>query len=222
MTSCLGLTVIGVTVAVTSRAYVHSALQKERRLLDEIHLESAANTALADLAAGQFVNLAPFAREDLSTGKLVSLTLSAPETKIDLYVDQPEDVEAVLQRHGLTRQYLDEAGLEEWFSRLGATPAQEDCLRRELTLGRAPEEVVEVTSEEAMTIRQIGVGDQVDIRAAIAGIAGDEVLWVRARRSSLPDQPWAIHDWRRLSIARRALCHVRYAPGSVADDLTGR
>ncbi len=87
-----------------------------------------------------------------------------------------------------------------------ASAAEEDCLRRRLTIGRsadmAPAPPVSALTPPRMPLP---VGAVVDVRAETRDWEGRwEVLWRRMRYTGRPERPWLTHDWRQLRLGRAA------------------
>ena len=85
-----------------------------------------------------------------------------------------------------------------------ASPAEEDCLRRRLTIGREAS-MLPAPPASALTPPRLalGVGQVVDVRAQTRDWEGRwEVLWRRVRYTGRPERPWLTHDWRQLRLGR--------------------
>lgn len=209
MSFAFGLAVFGTAMAVGLRAYLVASTAEQRDLLDRITLESAANDLLGRLAAGEVHSIRPSrpAEFELNQRRL-AIELSLPEGKRDLLGDPDRTVLEALQKRGMTAAREDrpdpssfetvEAMSRGW--RLSAN--EEDCLRRLVTVGRAPEAFRPEAASgdgEGLT-RSITAGDQVDVRASLATQSGVKVLWVRARFTGAAERPWRVHDYRRLQV----------------------
>jgi hypothetical protein len=195
MSFAFGLAVFGTALAVGMRAYLAAAVLEEQTIRNRMALESAAAAVLGELASGQSTQ---------TTGprtignRSIFLTLSRPGTKLDLAGDEPAALLEALIRQGLGRPehgvaWRDARSLAEMSARLRLSTAEEDCLRRRFTYGRAPA----LIDEGAPLTPQAGAGEQLDIRASLIGAQGDEVLWMRARFTG-GRTGWKVHDYRRL------------------------
>ena len=213
MSFAFGLAVFGTALAVTLRAYLVAGAAEQRDILDRITLESAANDALGRLAAGQSHSIKPTNLAEIGLNdRRVAVELSLPEGKYDLQSDPYPLVLEALQRQGLTAAgqrkpatpsfETVEAMSRGW--RLSAS--EEDCLRRFVTVGRAPEafrpEAASGDGEGLM--RSIAAGDQVDVRVSLAAQSGVNVLWIRARFTGAAERPWRVHDYRILRLGSSA------------------
>lgn len=206
MSFAFGLAVFGSAMAVALRAYLVAAAGEQREMLDRITLESAANDVLGRLAAGQSHSIKPSRLAEVELNqRQISVELSLPEGKHDLGGDPDQVVGRALLDQDLSVSAALAGPLSTFDSladlsrvlRLSAT--QEDCLRRVVTVGRAPEEYrpeAAAGGGEGLS-RSAAVGDQVDLRVSLGRGAGQRVLWTRARFSGGP-AGWALHDYRRL------------------------
>ena len=86
----------------------------------------------------------------------------------------------------------------------GAGAADEDCLRRRLTIGRAAD-MPPAPPVTALTPprKPLGVGAVIDVRAATRDWegAGRRALAAGALHRA-PERPWLTHDWRELRLGR--------------------
>jgi hypothetical protein len=194
MSFAFGLAVFGTALAVGLRAYLAAAVSEEQTIRNRIRLESAAAAVLGELADGQST---PTTGQRTIGDRTISLALSRPGTKLDLAGDEPAALLEALIRQGLGPEqgaaWRDARSLAEMSARLSLSTAEEDCLRRRFTYGRAPA----LIDEGAPPTPQAGAGEQVDLRASLVGPQGDEVLWVRARFTG-GRTGWKVHDYRRL------------------------
>lgn len=204
-----GLAVFGSALAAGLGAYLSTAAREQRDVLDRITLESAANAALGQLAAGQSQSVRPTRLADVDLNRRqVSVEVSLPEGKYDLRDDTADDVIAAMQGRGFVlssnHKALSafdslEAASRAW--RLSAD--QEDCMRRGITLGRAPEafypEAASGKGEDQL--RTVVAGDQVDVRVALERAGRGRVLWLRARFNG-GASAWSLHDYRRLQVEK--------------------
>lgn len=217
-----GLAVLGGALAVGVQNYLKTVGIEQRRVLDRISLESAAAQVLGEIASGQAQPLRPTRLPDVDiNGRRISVITSLPEGKHEPAMDDRREIGKILRRAGLAspRDYgAGDDSLAAFLASRGATAAQEDCLRRDLTYGRAPEAFrPEAAAPEAQADGQAatalpaptwtaGSGDQIDIRLALSSPQGERILWLRARFGG-EGRPWGLHDYRTLTV-RRAACGV--------------
>lgn len=201
MSYASGLAALGAAIAVAFHAYVGTAVRRERAVVDRISLESAVAMSLARQA--DEVNPPGEALTPLAlNGREITVLIENPRAKVDPTMDAPETVLAVLQQAGLmvddedATLSADLGGMADLSRRLGLGAAEEDCLRRGLTYGRAPADRIEGPAPAGLT-----PGDQVDVRASLEREGGRQVLWVRARYTGSAASPWRMHDYRRLQTA---------------------
>ena len=209
MSFAFGLAVFGSALAVGLRAYLVASATQQRDILDRITLESAVNETLGRLAAGEIHSIKPTPLDSLDLNqRRGAIDLSLPEGKRDLKGDPDVALLEILQQHGLTGPDREPPQPSRFASLEGLSRAwrlsagQEDCLRRVVTLGRAPEEFRPTAAPgdgEDLT-RTITAGDQVDVRASLTASPATRVLWVRVRFTGAPDRPWRVHDYRRLTL----------------------
>lgn len=200
---------LGGALAVGVQNYLKVAGLEQRRVLDRISLESAAVKVLGEIAAGEPHPLQPTRLPDVEiNGRPITVSISLPEGKHEPSVDDPATIRDILHRAGVaeSRSQSIATSLVEFLASRGVSAAQEDCLRRELTYGRAPEEfrsdsagAQEAEAASRPNVRTVSAGDQVDLRLARALPDGEQVLWVRARFGG-EGRPWSLHDYRMLKI----------------------
>ena len=98
------------------------------------------------------------------------------------------------------------------FTRLvAADQAEEDCLRRRLTIGRLNGDTDPPPPQTAIVPPRvpIGAGDLVDVRAETHDAEGRRVvLWRRVRFTGKAERVWLTHDWRELRLPRTDNCPV--------------
>lgn len=206
MSFALGLALLGGGLSVSLQAYLRAAARETGEALDRISLESAANETLGRIAAGEEHPVTPSTRPPLRlNGREVSVELSLPEGKRDLMDDSDEEVGEALESFGRPGLDLPPASartsLPGFSAALRLSAAEEDCLRRLVTVGRAPEEFRPSAAPGAPhQARVAAAGDQVDLRLSTTGAAGPRILWLRARMTGQVSNPWALHDYRSLKI----------------------
>ena len=109
------------------------------------------------------------------------------------------------------------------FARLvGADEAQEDCLRRRLTIGRPVGDTDPPPPQTAIVPPHLplGPGDLLDVRAETHDAEGRRVvLWRRVRYTGKAEHIWLTHDWRELRLPRADDCPVVTAGAAFTPDL---
>lgn len=209
MSFAFGLAVFGTALAVALRAYLVASAAEQRDILDRITLESGANDVLGRLAAGEVHSIRPIGLAEIGLNqRRVAVELSLPEGKYDLHGDPDQVVRGTLQQRDLTTAREDKPApssfetVEAMSRGWGVSASEEDCLRRLVTVGRAPEafraEAAPGDGEGLM--RSITAGDQVDVRVSLFTPSGSKALWIRARFTGAADRPWRVHDYRRLKL----------------------
>jgi len=104
-----------------------------------------------------------------------------------------------------------------------ADAAEEDCLRRRLTLGRPNGDVDPAPPNTALIPPRAGLGvsELIDVRAETRDAAGRRsVLWRRVRYSGKPERLWLTHDWRQMRLPRQDTPCPAPAPANILDQDT--
>lgn len=208
MAFAVGLAIFGGALTTGLRAYVRTVANEQQQILDRISLESAVSERLGRLTASGGIG-AEAASQLVINGRTVGLELSSPASKLDLNGDTDDALMqalAFLDRDAGYRATLSNIDTldqlaREW--RLG--PDEEDCIRRAVTAGRAPGPFHK-TEEGAPNdlVQAVSVGDQLDVRVAVASPASLRVGWFRARMTGQPAQPWRLQDYRVLRLQGRS------------------
>jgi len=215
MSFAFGLAILGGAVAVGVRAYIGATATEQREVMTRIALESAAADLLGRYSAGEAQPLRPTTLPMFEiNGRSVSVEASLPEGKRDLNGDAPRPVQAALApfgpQDGAAPATIRASSLVELSRRMRLSADREDCLRRVITAGRAPEEfrpeASASTGAQEEVVRVAATGDQTDLRVAVDGPAGRTVLWTRARFSGQAGGGWALHDYRVLRFSTREAC----------------
>lgn len=207
----LGLAVLGAAVAASARAYIRAATVHERGLLDRMAMESAVAEFLGQIAAGRPYRMTATNAPTTIGARTVLLEFSSPLGKADPGMDDAAAIRVALRSVDLGPPAepgpLAEAGsLTTLSRRLGLDAAAEDCLRRVATYGRAPATRTDVSTPDAAADRTVRPGDQLDVRAAVAGRSEGRVLWTRVRFQGDASGRWLVHDYRPLSITKPSSC----------------
>lgn len=181
------------------------------------NLESGIEAALFDLEA----NGEPQAAEWTSRQKVgaaeVTLTLADARYKPDIDLGAADEVGAVLADPDLRQRAL--AALAppasdqkrpifnrfiDFSEAVSASPAEEDCLRERLTIGRQSTLAPPPPDTGFTPPREpLRIGALIDVRAETRDWEGRfEVLWRRVRYTGRPERPWLTHDWRQIRLGR--------------------
>jgi hypothetical protein len=187
-------------------------------LVTSTTLESAIEQTLFGLERDGEPQAGEWTDRQRLNGLDVSLTLAPTRYKPDVNKDPTADLGAALADAGLrdrvvaARTPTTPGDLPPSFTRFGdfvqaagADAAEEDCLRRRLTMGRkaglaetAPPVTALIPPREPLA-----VGEVIDVRAETRDWQGRrEVLWRRVRYSGKPERAWLTHDWREMRLPR--------------------
>ncbi len=210
----------GLTGLVTVKA--KAARQKDADLFALITLESAAQAGLTALEKDGAPQTPRWERTEQLNNRQVALTFLSVAYKPDAGKDPIPALAASVTQPDLRARVVralasgDPKIARAGFARLGdflkaakASPADEDCLRALMTMGRALPEPLPLPPATALSpeILPLAPGDVVEVRAAIRTDRYSDILWQRVRYTGAPGKPWHIHDWRRLRLAPgAALC----------------
>jgi type II secretory pathway component PulJ len=181
-------------------------------------LESAVEAGLFDLEQnGEPQALEWDGPQQTLNGQTVTLVVADARYKPDINSSKPDAVGAVLAEPALKDRTL--AALAppspdaprapytrfiEFAQATAASPAEEDCLRRRLTIGRTDAMAPAPPQATFAPPRQpLAVGAVIDVRAEMRDWEGRlDVLWRRARYTGQPARPWLTHDWRLVRLGR--------------------
>ena len=210
----------GLTGLVTVKA--KAARQKDADLFALITLESAAQAGLTALEKDGAPRTPRWERTEQLNNRQVALTFLSVAYKPDAGKDPIPALAASVTQPDLRARVVralasgDPKIARAGFARLGdflkaaeTSPADEDCLRALMTVGRAGPEPLPLPPATALSpeILPLAPGDVVEVRAAIRTDRYSDILWQRVRYTGAPGKPWHIHDWRRLRLAPgAALC----------------
>jgi hypothetical protein len=151
-------------------------------------------------------------------GRDVSLVFASARYKPDINKDLPAAVGAALSDEGLRQRVVaafapaKPGEQPQGFNRFAelvkaaqADPAEEDCLRRRLTIGRNGGQPDPLPPASALIPKRdpLTAGELIDLRAEIQDPRGGrDVLWRRVRFTGKPERVWLTHDWRSLRLGR--------------------
>jgi hypothetical protein len=181
-------------------------------------LESAIEAALFDLEQNGEPQQAEWTGEQTFNGRDVRLVLANTRYKPEINHALPAESGAAIADRSLSERTL--AALSppapdqprpgflrfaDFVQAVGASVAEEDCLRRRLTLGRGkgpgdppPPPTALIPPRDPLV-----VGEVIDVRAETWDWQGRlQALWRRVRYTGKPQHPWLTHDWRLMRLGR--------------------
>ena len=190
-------------------------------LVTRTTLESAIEQGLYGLerdgapAVGEWTD-----RESLN-GLDVTLTFMPTRYKADLNQSGPDEIGAAIAEPQLAQRIAAALAapspheprpqfkrFSDFVQAVGADAAEEDCLRRRVTIGRTDAATAPTPPQSALVPPRIPLAPAVliDVRAEIRDPEGRRVvLWRRVRYSGKPERPWLTHDWREMRLPRSDL-----------------
>ncbi|HEX3918872.1 MAG TPA: hypothetical protein VHW60_16165 [Caulobacteraceae bacterium] len=189
-----------------------------RQFVDATTLESAIEAGLFGLEKDGVPQAGEWFEQQRINGLEVRLLFASTEHKPDIGKDGAAPVAAALSDAGL-RQRVSAAFVpgkpgdqppvftrfSDFVAAAGADAAEEDCLRRRLTLGRVGGQPTPIPPDTGLIPprQPLTAGDVIDVRAEIVEPDGERsVLWRRVRFTGRPERPWLTHDWRQLHLGR--------------------
>jgi hypothetical protein len=219
LTMVLGFSLMTLASAVVGMVVVSDQRAKTdaRALVVRTSLESAIEAGLFGLEHDGEPEVGEWTASRSLNGLNVSLTFADARYKPDLDKDTHADVGAAIADPSLARRIAaayvsgkpDEpvsfSRFTQFVQAVGADAAEEDCLRRRLTLGRpgAQRDPTPVDIGFIPTRDPLAAGEVIDVRAAVTDPnGGREVLWRRVRYTGKPERAWLTHDWRQLRLGR--------------------
>ena len=187
-------------------------------LVTRTTLESAIEQGLYGLERDGAPEVAEWSDTERLNGLDVTLTFAPTRYKPDLnksaaaeltsaFVDPglAQRVTAALTPTATDQQRPQFRRFGEFVQALGADAAEEDCLRRRVTIGRASG-VTDPTPPATTLIpprTPLVAATLIDVRAETRDPEGRRVvLWRRVRYSGKPDRLWLTHDWREMRLPR--------------------
>jgi hypothetical protein len=209
-------------------------------LVTRVALESATEQALFDVEHEGEPVAAEWTAQESYDGLDVTVTLAPTRYKPDVNKTDPALIVAAIADKDLSQRVnaaMTPAKPEDVrpeFKRFGdfvravggdTDAAEEDCLRRRLTLGRPKGDVDPAPPNTALIPPKAGldISELIDIRAETRDGAGRRtVLWRRVRYSGKPDRLWLTHDWRLMRLPRQDIdCPPPAPPSILGPDLFG-
>jgi hypothetical protein len=220
LTMALAFSLMAMATAIVGMVLVSDKQAKAAasETLTRATLESAIEAALFDVEQnGEPQTLEWDGPQQTLNGRTVTVAVADARYKPDINSSKLDEVGAVLGDPTLKVRAL--AALAppsedqprtpyqrfiEFTEAILASPADEDCLRRRLTIGRAVPMTPAPPQQAFAPPRQpLEVGAVIDARAEMRDWEGRlEVLWRRARYTGRPARPWLTHDWRLIRLGR--------------------
>ena len=207
MAFAVGLGIFGGALTTGLRAYLTTAAAEQRDILDRIALESAVNATLGQMVSDRESSVALVSEQSVNL-RVVKVEVASPAFKYDLNGDDEEELMEALGPIAQSGKGRDTTygirTLDQLVRIWRLSTKEEDCARQRVTAGRAPAPRLaeDVSSEELIAVA--GAGDQLDLRASITSDGGERVMWIRARLTGQPAQPWRSQDYRVMTLRNDA------------------
>jgi hypothetical protein len=219
LTMALAFSLMALATAVVGMVLVSDKEAKAvaSETVTRVSLESAVEGALFDLEQNGEPQAAEWTTRQSLNGEDVALVVADAAYKPDLNNTADDQVGAVVADADLRDRTLAALAppspdakrpvykrFADFVAATGSSPAEEDCLRRRLTIGRTTDMLPSPPVTALTPPRNpLGVGAVIDVRAAMRDWEGRwEVLWRRVRYTGRPERPWLTHDWRELRLGR--------------------
>jgi hypothetical protein len=220
LTMALGFSLMVLASGIVGLVVVSDEQSKHdaRQFADTASEESAVEAGLFDIEKNGAPQVGEWSDERAINGLRVRLTFASTSYKPDIGHDGASAVSAAISDVGLRQRvaaafvpiHPGEMGpayprFSAFVQAVGADPAEEDCLRRRLTLGRVGAQPLPIPPDTGLipTRAPLIAGDIIDVRAEIVSPGGERaVLWRRVRFTGKPERPWLTHDWRQLRLGR--------------------
>jgi hypothetical protein len=218
LTMALGFSLMVLATAVVGMVVVSDEQAKHdaRRFVDAASLESAVESELFGLEKDGVPQAGEWSDSQAINGLRVRLLFAPTQYKPDIGRDGAAAVAAAVSDVTLRQRVSaalapDKPGdmapaytrFSAFAQAVGADPAEEDCLRRRLTIGRVGGQPLPIPPDIGLIPPRVplAAGDVIDVRAEIVEPDGERaVLWRRVRYTGKPDRPWLTHDWRQLRL----------------------
>jgi hypothetical protein len=207
-------------------------------LVTRTTLESAIEQGLFGLERDGAPEAGEWTDRQSLNGLDVTLTFAPTRYKPDLNKTTTSDIGAVIEDAGLRQRVV--AALApatpndprpqfrrfgDFVQATGAGAADEDCLRRRLTIGRDAGATDPTPPVTALVPPRspLAIGALLDVRAETRDPEGRRVvLWRRVRYSGKPERLWLTHDWREMRLARTDVDCPAPAPAATIDGPVAR
>ena len=217
LTTALAFSLMAMATAIVGMVLVSDEQSKAAAsdLITRTSLESATEAALFDLEQNGEPQATDWTAERTVGAQGVTLVLADARYKPDVNSGAVEEVIGPIADPDLRERMLAALTpptgekLRAPFTRFvdfaeatSASVAEEDCLRRRITIGRIePTAPAPPATNFAPPRQPLTVGAVIDVRAETRDWEGRwEVLWRRVRYTGRPELPWLTHDWRLLRL----------------------
>ncbi len=217
--SLMTLASVVVGAIVTSAAAARSA---EHDLFALVTLESAVQSGLAGLERDGAPQATRWIDRASVNGRSVQLDFSNQAFEPDVNTDPDDRVAAGIADAALHARVVRALAatppvpggfrfqrLQQLVAASKAGAAEEDCLRRAVTIGRKGPRRTDEPDPLAPVLDQapLKANDVFEVRAELDLPPRDhEVLWTRVRYTGRPEHPWLTHDWRKLLLSAPLRC----------------
>jgi hypothetical protein len=236
LTLVLGFGLMSLASAIVGMVVVSDEQAKHdaRAFVDTTTMESAIETGLFDIEKNGVPQVSEWTGQQTINGLSVRLLFAPTDYKPDIGHDGAAPVAAALSDAGLSRRVAAAfvaakpgdlppvfARFSTFVTAVGADPAEEDCLRRRLTLSRVGSQPTPIPPVTGLIPppQPLAVGQVIDVRAEIDEPGGERrVLWRRVRYTGKPDRVWLTHDWRQLHLGRSDIACDLVAPAPSSGD----
>jgi hypothetical protein len=219
LTLALAFSLMALATAIVGMVLVSDKQAKAAasEMVTRASLESGVEAALFDLEQNGEPQSAEWTGRQVIGGREVTLIVADARFKPDVDFGAPDEVRGVIADAALRDRALaalappspDAARpfyehFADFVGATGAGPAEEDCLRRRLTIGRrGASDPAPPPTAFAPPREPLDIGEVIDVRAETRDWEGRlEVFWRRARFTGRPQRPWLTHDWRQLRLGR--------------------
>jgi hypothetical protein len=217
LTMALAFSLMALATAIVGMVLVSDKQSKAAAsdLITRTSLESATEAALFDLEQNGEPQATEWTAERAVGAQGVTLVVADAAYKPDVNSGSVNEVTGAIADPGLRERMLaaltppSGEHLRAPFMRFvdfaeaaSASVAEEDCLRRWVTIGRNdPIAPAPPATNFAPPRQPLKVGAVIDVRAETRDWEGRwEVLWRRVRYTGRPELPWLTHDWRLLRL----------------------
>jgi hypothetical protein len=218
LTMALAFSLMSLATAIVGMVLVSEKQAKAAAsdLVIRASLESGIEAALFDIEQNGEPQAAEWTGEQTFNGRDVTLVLANTRYKPEINHTEAADAAAVIADRSLgarTLAALSPASPDlarpgylkfaDFVTAVGASAAEEDCLRRRLTVGRGkgPTDPPPPPTALIPVRNPLAVGEVIDVRAQTRDWQGRlETLWRRARYTGRPERPWLTHDWRLIRL----------------------
>ena len=225
LTMALAFSLMALATAVVGMVLVSDKEAKAvaSQTVTRVTLESAIEAALFDVEQNGEPQAAEWTSRQTANGEDVAVVVADASYKPDVNntaADLRDRTLAALAPPTPDAKRPSYKRFADFVTATGASAAEEDCLRRRLTIGRTTDMLPSPPVTALIPPRNpLGVGAVIDVRASTRDWEGRwEVLWRRVRYTGRPERPWLTHDWRQLRLGRaEPECPVALAAATISN-----